>query len=198
MRGMQRFFRFSATWALTGVGLLGSLSASAAVIERVLPQGSVSNIRQVQVDFSQPVVPVGQPDATVPVSLACEGFSTDGQGRWLNEKRWVFDFENIVPPGVRCTVKANSEFRALDASAITGFTPRTFNTGGPVPIEVLPYRWNDIDEQQHFLVEVSGRLDRSSVLKNVWCTATDVGERIPVRFLTDEEQKAVITATWRQ
>ena len=189
---------------LVGLGLLAGLGGSLAhanAVQRVLPQGSVSQVRQVQVDFAQAVVALGQPDAPAPVQWQCEGADArqmQGQGRWLNAQRWVFEFAEPLPSGVRCAVSANPSFRGLNQQGISALGTHRFDTGGPRPLTVLPYPWNDIDEQQHFLIQTSGVATPQSLLANVWCEAADVGERIPVRLLSDVELQAALQATDNQ
>ena len=190
--------QIGAAGVVAGASLWGS-AAQAVTVQTVQPRGSVSSARQVQVDFAQAVVPLGQPDAAAPVEVQCSSnAAAGGQGRWLNEKRWVFDFADVVVPGNRCSVTANAQFRALDGSAITGFAEHRFETGGPAVQSIQPYTWNDIDESQHFLITTDGIATPQSVLEHTWCEVGDVGERIPVRLLNAEERSQVLRATWNE
>ena len=67
--------------------------AVAATIDKFSPQGEVRAVRQVAVRFSEDVVKFGDPglknSAPTPFNIEC---SEAGQGRWLDSRAWVFDF----------------------------------------------------------------------------------------------------------
>src|SRR5262249_31324974 len=79
--------------------------AWAAQITRLSPEGVVPGVRQVAIRFAEPMVPMGDLKAAAPAALSCQGGNTSGQGRWVDASNWVFDFEQDLPPGVRCSVR---------------------------------------------------------------------------------------------
>ena len=103
------------------------------------------------VKFDQAAVNFGDPKATAPVNLSCsEARASQGSGRWVSEREWAYEFENDLPPGVRCTVQPNTAFKGPKAEAITGTTKFVFNTGGPFVRRISPSTGTRIDEEQIF------------------------------------------------
>ena len=103
-RTMTRTF---AAAALT----LCSLGAHALQIASLTPQGEVARVRQVVAKFDQAAVNFGDPKAPAPLAVSCsDAQAGKGTGRWTGEKQWVWDFENDLPPGVRCTVSRIAGF----------------------------------------------------------------------------------------
>ncbi|WP_341887804.1 MG2 domain-containing protein [Variovorax sp. YR752] len=170
----------------------GSL-AQAASITGVTPRGEVAQVRQVTVRFGAAVVPFGdlrQPD---PMVLACEGPVPTGSGRWANDRTWLYDFAAPLPPGARCTLKAKPGWKPLDGT-LTGASEFSFGTGGPAVLNLQPWQGSTIEEDQHFLAQLSGAATPASVAANAWCEIEGIGERVPLRSVTGAERDAVLKA----
>ncbi len=174
MRGLQRLV-FAAALALT------ALSSQAVGVVRVVPQGEVAQVRQLVIGFDAPAVRLGDAQASAPVTLQCNDTqATAGQGRWNNEREWVFQFNRPLPPGVRCTVQRNPAFRTPDGSAPAGAASWQFATGGPFVQSVRPGDWERIDEEQFFVLQLNGAATPASVLSNTHCAVEGLGEKVPV------------------
>jgi alpha-2-macroglobulin len=178
--------------------LLASMSwacvvAHAAGITSVSPQGEVAQVRQVVVKFSEAVVPFGdlrQPD---PMSLACQGAAPAGGGRWSTDRVWLYDLREPLPPGTRCTLKARPDWKPLNG-ALTGTSEFRFNTGGPAVVSTQPWDSATIEEDQHFIVQLSGAVVDTSVAANAWCEVEGIGERLPVRVVSGKPRDDLIKA----
>src|SRR4029434_3951019 len=82
-----------------------------AVIEMFSPQGVVKSIRQVQVRFSEAVVPLGDPREVVTAfDVSCP---EKGTGRWADGRNWVYDFDKDLPAGIRCEFKIKEGLKTL-------------------------------------------------------------------------------------
>lgn len=154
----------------------------AATVAAVSPQGEVAQVRQVTVKFSEAVVPFGDLRLPDPFNVACEGPVRAGSGRWANDRVWLYDFREALPPGTRCTLKARADWKPLNG-ALTGSTDYAFSTGGPAVVSTLPYAGNQVEEDQHFLLQLSGPAVEASVAANAHCEVEGVGERMPVRIV---------------
>nr|WP_218628206.1 MG2 domain-containing protein [Variovorax sp. dw_954] len=169
-----------------------AFGAQALQITGVTPQGEVARVRQLVARFDQAAVNFGDPKAPAPLALSCtEAAGSKGTGRWLNEKQWVYDFENDLGPGVRCTVTRVAGFKSASGAELTGAASWQFNTGGPFVRSVHP-GGGRIDEQQFFLLELNGAATSQSLLANMWCQAEGIGERIPVVALADADRAALL------
>ncbi len=135
----------------------------AATITAVSPQGEVAQVRQVVVRFSAAVVTFGDPRASDPVTLTCQGDVPAGTGRWSNDREWLYDFKQSLPPGTSCVVNARADWQPLNGG-LTGTTRFTFQTGGPAVLSSQPNPGGTIDEDQLFLLRLSGSAVASSVL----------------------------------
>ena len=187
--------RFLPTLLLAG-GVLAAAPGHALQIISVTPQGEVARVRQVVAKFDQPAVNFGDPKAPAPLTVSCnDAQAAKGTGRWTDAKAWVYDFENDLPPGVRCTVTRIPTFKPASGE-LTGPERYQFNTGGPFVRNYMPGSYSRIDEQQMFMLELNGAATLESVRQNVWCTADGVGERIPVKLLDGEQRTGLYFSLW--
>jgi len=156
--------------------------AHAARVTGLSPQGEVGVVRQVAVRFDVAVVAAGDPRAAAPFKLQCNGVAPAGNGYWVDDRRWVFDLAEPLGSGQRCTLRAEASFRpggaALDGPAEFGFS-----TGAPAVLSLVPSPGSRIEEDQHFLVQLTGAVDTASVARLAWCEAEGLGERIPLRVV---------------
>ena len=198
---MRRHFPRAVLRAAWVLGLSLCLPAQAVTITSVTPQGEVAQVRQIAVKFSESVVPLGdlrQPD---PLSLSCEGGTFAGAGRWANDRIWLYDFREALPPGTRCTLKARAEWKPIAAAdpskgggLLTGTTEFSFNTGGPAVVSIQPSEGSVIEEDQHFLLRLNGAAVEATVLANSWCEVEGIGERLPVRVVGGAVREALLKA----
>ena len=153
-------------------GLLLATQAHALQIISFSPQGEVARVRQVVAKFDTAAVNFGDPKAPAPLSLSCSDASvTKGTGRWTGDREWVFDFERDLPPGVRCTATVKPGFKSASGADLTGAKSYRFNSGGPFVQSIQPGTYQQIDEEQFFVLFLNGAATTASVQANVWCTA---------------------------
>jgi len=144
-------------WLALAAALAAVSFAHAASVESVSPRGEVAQVRQVTVRFLEPVVPLGDLRSPDPIALQCAGPVPAGTGRWVDDRSWVYDFREPVPPGVKCTLKLRPDWKPTVASKDTapqplrGTTEWTFSTGGPAIVSTQPWDGSQIEEDQHFL-----------------------------------------------
>ncbi len=189
--------RFVPTW-LFAAGVLLAGPSFALQITSLSPQGEVARVRQIVAKFDQAAVNFGDPKAPAPLSVSCsDAQAGKGTGRWTDAKAWVYDFENDLPPGVRCTVTRIPTFKPSAGGELTGPERYQFNTGGPFVRSYMPGSYSRIDEQQMFVLELNGAATLDSVRQNIWCAADGVGERIPVKLLDGDQRAGLLKAFGR-
>jgi len=179
--------------AATALWVLASQAVQAASIASVSPQGEVAQVRQITVKFSESVVPLGDLRLPDPMSLSCQGATPAGSGRWANDKVWLYDFREPLPPGTRCTLKARSDWKPL-AGTLAGTTEYSFNTGGPAIVSNQPHDGAQVEEEQYFLLRLSGAAVESTVLANAWCEVDGIGERIGLRVIGGAPREELLKA----
>ncbi|HEY9063570.1 MAG TPA: MG2 domain-containing protein [Burkholderiaceae bacterium] len=193
---MQRWMVAAVVAVLCALG--AQQRARAASIVSVSPQGEVAQVRQVTVKFSDSVVPLGDLRLPDPMSLTCQGLTPAGGGRWATDKVWLYDFREPLPPGTRCTLKLKADWKPAEgtkgAGPLTGATEYSFNTGGPAIVSNQPYSGAAIEEEQYFLLRLSGPAVESTVLANAWCEADGLGERIPVHVIAGSARDELLKA----
>ncbi len=180
-------------WTVALSLLAAPLASHATSIEFFSPQGEVAQVRQISLRFSEPVVAFGEPRLPDPVSVRCTGYAPTGKGRWLDQRSWVHDFPDALPPGSRCAVALRSEWKPLaSASALSGRSSFGFNTGGPAVVGIWPYEGATIEEDQHFLLRLNGPAVDSTVAAHAWCEVEGIGERQPVQVVVGAARDAVL------
>jgi uncharacterized protein YfaS (alpha-2-macroglobulin family) len=180
--------------ALVAALVTGSAVVSlAATVTSVSPQGEVAQVRQVTVKFSEAVVALGDLRLPDPFNVSCEGAAPQGSGRWSDGRVWLYDFRDPLPAGTRCTLKARPEWKPL-TGALTGTTRFSFSTGGPAVVSVSPYGGSSIEEDQHFLLQLTGPAVEATVLARAACEIEGIGERVPVRVVGGAARDEVLKA----
>ena len=175
-------------------------TAHAVSLLSMSPQGEVAAVEQVAVSFSEAVVPFGEPRLSDPVTLSCVGAPaglTTRSGRWTSDRDWVYDFEQALPPGVRCSVQVRADWKPLGAGAaatLSGTTTFQFSTGGPAVLNTQPYDGATLEEDQHFVFALSGAATERSVADNTWCEVDGIGERLPVRIVVGALRDQILKA----
>ncbi|MCW5633403.1 MAG: alpha-2-macroglobulin [Rubrivivax sp.] len=167
--------RLAAMLALSAV----AAAAQAVRVAAVSPQGEVGVVRQVVVRFDVAAVSAGDPRAAAPFRLTCNGVTPAGNGYWADDRRWIFDLNEPLAAGQRCVLRAEAAFRPGGA-ALEGAGEFTFSTGAPAVLRIQPSPGTRIEEDQHFLVQLTGPVDPESVVRNAWCEVEGLGERLPL------------------
>jgi len=168
-----------------------SASAQATSIRSFSPQGEVSGVRQVVVQFDEAVVNFGDARGVDAMQLSCNGATPAGAGRWSSEREWLFDFDDALPDGVVCAAQPHPDFQPLSGS-LTGTTQYGFQTGGPRVLNIWPRRYEDIDEEQYFVLHLSAPVALASLREHMWCVSDSVGERIGVRLVDASERELLV------
>nr|WP_239024429.1 MG2 domain-containing protein [Ramlibacter humi] len=170
---------------------LAAFQAQALQVTAVSPQGEVARVRQVVVKLDAAGVNFGDPKAAAPVQLSCsDAQATAGTGRWTNDREWIFDFRDDLPPGVNCTLQAKAGFKSPQGADLAAGSWR-FTTGGPFVQSARPGDGR-IDEEQFFLLQLNGAATLESLQANVSCSVEGVGERVPVRLLSQKERDELL------
>lgn len=180
--------------AMVMLGLLAAFTwrANAARITSVSPQGKVTQVRQVVVKFDEAMIAFGTATAPAPAQVHCnDAAASGGQGHWIDEKTWAWDFAADLPPGMRCTVDLNDTLKSYGGHAIAGPHRYAFETGGPFVQEANP-DGGEIEEDQAFVLRLNGPATDASVRQNIWCESSGLGNRIPVRSLDDASRAALL------
>jgi alpha-2-macroglobulin len=174
-------------------------NAWALQITSLSPQGEVAQVRQVVVKFDQGAVSFGDPKAPAPITMSCsDAQASQGSGRWISEREWAYEFENDLPPGVRCSAQLNSTFKAPAGQTITGNTKFAFSTGGPFVRRISPSAGSRIDEEQFFILELNGAAAPASLQSNVWCAIEGVGEKVSIKMIDGNTRAELLKATGKE
>ncbi|MCL5024704.1 MAG: MG2 domain-containing protein [Nitrospirae bacterium] len=161
-----------------------------AEITSFSPQGTVKQVRQVRVGFSEQIVPFGEARLAEPFTIRCP---EKGKGRWADGKNWIYDFERDIPAGVTCEFTLGDAVTTLSGGAITGQRRFSFSTGGPAITDSQPHEGSEqIDEKQIFILMLNAEASEDSVLKNVSCAVEGVNEKIGITILGGEERERIL------
>lgn len=166
------------------LNLIGALIMSIAcaqeknLIKSFAPQGFAKSVEQVRIEFSQPMVRFGDIKLDFPAQSSC---FKKGQGRWVDTKNWVFDFEEPLPGGSSCTVVAmGKSFQ--------------FHTGGPHVLETFPRLYRPMDPLQNFVLILDAPVKMETLRESAYFVIEGLGDRIPVEVVEGAEAKKIRTA----
>lgn len=169
--------------------------AQALSVQHFSPQGEVAQISQVVARFDGAAVRLGDGRAGAPFHIRCDDAQASaGQGRWNNEREWVFQFAADLPPGVRCTAQPVSGFKSASGAQWESASSYQFNSGGPFVKSIRPSGYERIDEGQYFVLQLSGAATAASVQQHMACQVEGLGERVPVRLIEGAERSSVLQA----
>ena len=150
------------------------------------------NATQAQVRFDRPMVQFGDPRAPAPLNVACK---VAGDGRWIDERTWVYEFKAALPSGLRCSASTRKDLKALDDAVMVAPQDFVFESGGPVLIGAVPGDDGElIDGSQVFLVLPDGTVDPASVREHAQCAIEGVVEGVAVNLLSPVERDRAIAA----
>ena len=186
---LEKFIRTSLLAAAT----LATNAADAFQITTLSPQGEVAEVRQLVAKFSEAAINFGDPKATAPLTVSCsDAQASKGDGRWVSEWEWAFEFERDLPPGVTCSMQVRAGLKSVKGTDLTSPLSYRFNTGGPFVQNIQPYTGSRIDEEQFFLLRLNGSATLASVQANVWCNVDGLGERVAVRLIEGADRTALL------
>lgn len=153
--------------------LIASLAhAQPAEVVSFTPQGEVRRIQQVAVRFSADMVKLGEGDAAPPVTLTCpQGSAESPKGRWVDTRRYVYEWPRDLPVGTRCIVTLRADVKTLEGREVKAAGPWEFTTGGPKLITQLLYSGGSIREHETFLLRPDAPTDAASVDQHLQCQA---------------------------
>src|SRR5215469_4597465 len=165
-------------------------AAAPVRVESFSPQGYVRHVRQVVVRFSGSMVALGDPRLADPFAVSCPAH---GKGRWADTRNWVFDFDSDLDAGVRCRFTLKQNLKSSSGAPVAGRRSFRFETGGPAIAGSLPRDgWEEIDEEQVFLLRLDAPARRSSILAHAYCAVDGLAERVPVRLLIGVERQRIL------
>ena len=164
--------------------------ALAATVEAFSPQGTVKDVRQVAVRFSEPMVAFGDPRLPEPFAIACDA---RGRGRWADTRNWIYDFESDLPAGLACRFTLREGLKSVTGAVVTGRRQYSFDTGGPSIRASLPMDGeHGIDADQAFVVALDAPATPPSITEHAACAIENVAERIPVDVLVGPARDEVL------
>jgi uncharacterized protein YfaS (alpha-2-macroglobulin family) len=174
--------------ALLVLSPLGAAASNAPQVVMATPGTGGGSIERFTVRFSDPMVALGDPRATGPFKVEC---STAGQGRWIDQRTYVWEFTAPLPGGQSCSFDLRAGLTDLRGAELAGTRRFTVDSGGPKARAVLPGD-GTIEEDQVFLVAANQAPDLRSVAANAYCAVDGIGEKIPVDVLKPEVATKVV------
>jgi len=165
-------------------------------VESFSPQGTIKNIRQVKVRFTQPMVAFGDPRSVItPFEVEC---AVKGEGRWADTRNWVYDFEKDLFAGVRCEFRLKPDLKTFAGVKLEGQRTFAFSTGGPVIKASHPYEGTkQIDEEQVFILTLDGEPDGQSLLGHVAFSIQGIEDLVGIRLIEGEERERILKERYR-
>src|SRR5713101_4974340 len=165
----------------------GSAGHATPSVLNFSPQGSVKQVRQVTARFSEPMVPLGDPRASLlPFEIECDA---KGAARWIVSFTWSYDFAQDLQAGVRCRFKLRGGFKTLSGASFATTPTFEFDTGGPSIVEARPWAGDDtIDEQQAFILMLDTVPDAATVTEHASFSVEGLPERVGVRIIRGAER----------
>lgn len=186
----MRIRRFASVVGVLLLLPLGALAAGPPRVASFSPQGTARQVQQVAITFSEPMVPFGDPGHSVsPFRIECPAA---GSARWIDERRWVYDFSAKLPPGLRCRFELAPELKTLAGRPLAGARSFSFSSGGPSVLESNPWESSSISDDQAFLLRLDAEPEPTSVLKSVAFAVSGSRDPVGVRVLAGPEREELL------
>ena len=150
-------------------------------------------LRAVVANFGQNVSVLGQ-QSEAPFIVQCDDPEAVGAGRWLDARRWVYEFEQVISPGASCTAQTNPVFVATQDRKLSPDVSYAFNSGGPKLLSSRPYYYSDISEDQIVLMRFAAPVDPNELQRLGGCAVEGVGEMIPFTIIDGERRHELLEA----
>jgi uncharacterized protein YfaS (alpha-2-macroglobulin family) len=159
------------------------------------PQSTAKKVRQVRVQFSEPMVTFGDPTVPLmPFNVRC---SEKGTARWSDASNWLYDFDRDLPAGIECEFDLKDGLKTLRGVEIAGQRAFRFSTGGPAILRSYPFEGSEfISDDQIFILELDAMPTESSVLTNVSVAVDRVSESIGIRIVSGQERETILKAQY--
>lgn len=197
---LQRTHKLAPLRVVAATAILGGLSwpLQAMQLAKVVPEGEVRSVANVVIQFTESVKPIGDLRGEPPVSVRCtpDGVQA-GEGRWTNDKEWVFEFKRPLPSGARCSIQVNDAFTpSAPGVSRTWVGKRDFKffVAAPFVERTTPWEGSEVEEEQRFLLKLSATAKNSSIAAGMWCETSSTGERIPVVLAPEADRVAALKA----
>ena len=172
--------RFTVPLSLMALALTPVASFGDGAPQVVLATPGIGNgaIERFTIRFSQPMVALGDPRAAGPLEVIC---ATSGEGRWVDQQTYVWEFATPLPGGTTCEMKTRAGLKSVTGYPLGGQQVFRVDAGGPVARAVLPAgRGDGIEEDQVFLVAANMPATPASIAANAYCAVDGIGEKIAV------------------
>jgi hypothetical protein len=167
-----------------------------AQIEIFNPQGTVKDVRQVSVRFSDQMVPFGDSRSlTDPFEISCPEKSSS---RWVDGRNWIVDFDRNLPAGIVCEFRLKDEVKSLAGKDIGGRKQFIFNTGGPsIKHGSIPYEGNSIEEEQIFILGLDCEPDLDSIRQHVFFSVDGIENNIDINIIEGKVREDILKSQGR-
>jgi uncharacterized protein YfaS (alpha-2-macroglobulin family) len=166
-----------------------------ATVTLFTPRGEIKDVRQVTARFSDEVVSFGDFRLEDPFTVEC---AAAGKGRWVDGRNWVYDFDDDLKSGMKCTFSLKPGLLTVGGKPFTGERSFSFTTGGPRVREVeAGGSAEEIAPDQIFLLTLDGAVDETSVAGHVFCYLGETKEKVGVRLVKGKEAEAIIRTVSR-
>lgn len=197
------------------LALIAPSIASAALIESVYPTGSVKQVQQVTVRFSDDMVPLGDPRSkTPPLTLECNVKAQGGKRpkagetktpefttRWADSKNWVLEFHKPLASGIQCKLKPAENLKSLAGDAVSSLQEYSFSTGGPALLALSPSQHQALEPEPYIVLQTDGAMDLKSVEKTAHFEVEGMPGKLPIRVIQGRDRdtavRAAITSAWQ-
>ncbi|RYZ73192.1 MAG: hypothetical protein EOP09_02230, partial [Proteobacteria bacterium] len=159
-------------------------SSYAQTSVRFTPEGAAKHVTQVRVHYDQDVVAIG--DKTSPFQVECP-FA--GQGRFVTTKDWVYDFQEPLPAGHRCSFTPVLK-KDLSGKTLSIKDSYSFHTGGPQILSVDPNpEYSRIDEEQLFVLKVDSLVSEASLSGRLYFDIPQIANPVAAKVISFEALK---------
>lgn len=150
-------------------------------------------LRAVVADFGQNVAVLGR-QSEPPFIVQCDDPEAIGAGRWLDARRWVYEFVELISAGASCTAQTNPVFVATQDRKLSPNVSYSFNSGGPKLLSSRPYYYSDISEDQAVVMRFAAPVDPKELEQLGGCAVDGVGEMIPLKVIDGERRTELLKA----
>ena len=156
------------------------------------PKKRARGASEVRLRFSEPIAPIGDPSFKFNPIKSIDCISEKIEGVWEEPALFVMRFKEPLKAGLRCSVTLVDEIKSQSGAVYSGSRVFVFDTDVVLVDNIIPSRYQDIQNEQTFLFSFTGDVDIAKNKKQIYFKRGSTMEYVEAEILSEEDTRSII------